>query len=347
MTIWKSALLAGAMVFAPLHGAAAQEAPEAEILAPDAEDDSGAGLAAAKEQMQREMEKAVALVEKLFDTRSLPPVEPARLTLAESATAALVPPGSLEKMIDTLYGKMFTALLKEMDGASDLMITLKTGVEGERVAALDAKSKEAVADMFDPQRKQREEQIMKIVRPLLSEALADIEAPMRGGMARAYARKLDAEQLTALNSFFATPAGQAYANESLALQADPEIMLAVVRAMPPMVGKFMDRAPELEGQFKDLPQPRGLSDLSEAELRQLAKLMKVDVKALKEHRDSWNADDEADEAVEAAEEAHDWAAHDRDNWSDEDRARVEAAEEAVAEAERRAVENARAKMPST
>jgi hypothetical protein len=346
------------MLFAPLH-AAAQEAPDAEIISMDvdaaedaaAEPSAEESLAATKARMRREMDQAVAFVEKLFDTGDLPPIEPARLTLAETTTAALVPSGSLEKMVDTLYGKMFSAFLKEMDGTSDLMLSIKTGVGSDQVSTLDDKSKEAIADLFDPQRKQREERIMKFVRPLLSEALADIEAPMRGGMAKAYARKFGADQLTAINAFFATPAGQSYANESLSLQADPEIMLAMVRAMPPMVMKFMDRAPELESQFKEqiesLPRGRELADLNDAELRKLAKLMKVDVKLLKEHRDSWDAANEADQAATEAADAADWAAYDRSNWSEEDLARVEAAEAAVAEAEQQAVENARTKTPST
>lgn len=363
MSTWKSALLAGAMLFAPLH-AAAQEAPDAEIVANDIEEvvepDTEETLAASKARMQREMDQAIALIEKLFDTSDLPPIEPARLTLAETTTAALVPPGSLEKMMDNLYGKMFSAFLKEVDGTSDLMISIKTGVDSEQVSALDDKSKQAVADLFDPHRKQREEQIMKFVRPLLAEALADIEAPMRGGMAKAYARKFGADQLTAINAFFATPVGRSYANETLALQADPEIMLAMVRAVPPMVMKFVDRAPSLESQFKEqvgnLPMERQLADLSDAELRKLAKLMKVDVKALKDHRDAWNTEEDtaADAAAEAAAaaaaaaDAVDWdTAYDRSNWSAEDLARVEAAEAAVAEAEQQAIANAGKKKPST
>ena len=354
MSTWKSVLLAGAMAFAPVQAfGAAQEAPEAESaaeIAGDAVDDSGEAdaeemAAQQRARMQREMDEAIAFVEKIFDTSDLPPIEPTRLALAETTTAALVPPGSLEKMMDNLYGKMISSFLDELNGSSALMLSIKTGVESEKIAALDDKSKEAIADLFDPHRKQREDQILKIIRPIISEVLTDIEAPMRSGMAKAYARKFSAGELTDINAFFATPAGRSYAGESLALQADPEIMLAVARALPPMVMKFMDRIPQMEGEFKDMPLERQLSDLNEAELKKLARLMKVDVKALKDHRDGWNEAIEADKAA-----ADDWAAYDRDNWSEEDLARVEEAQAAVAEAERQAIDNARAntpRMPST
>ncbi len=99
MSTWKSILLAGAMAFAPVPAfAAAQEAPDAEVaaeIAEDAVDDAGepdeAEMAAQRRaRMQREMDEAIAFVEKIFDTSDLPAIEPARLTLAETTTAALV-----------------------------------------------------------------------------------------------------------------------------------------------------------------------------------------------------------------------------------------------------------------
>ncbi len=403
MSTLKSMLLAGTIALAPFGAhamanpkEAAKEAPIAEIMLPrppvvaspegsvdiTTDGDSEIDAASAKEKMQREMDETVAMIEKIFDTSDLPAIEPARLSLAQTTTSTLVPAGSLERMMDNLYGKMFSTFMKEMSGSSGTMISIKTGVDGDKVNALDEKTKETIADLFDPHRKEREDQITKTIKPLFSEALTDIERPMREGLAKAYARKFSAGQLTELNSFFATPTGKAYANEWMALQADPEVMLAVVRAVPPLVTKFMDRAPTIEEDLKELPKERGLEDFSEAELKKLAKLMKVSVKELKEHRDMWSAttddavavdaaaaaDDAAtavDEAAsdaaaaaaasDAAEAAADAAitepAYDRSNWSAADRERVEALESAAAnahaaaaEAETEAVSKARERL---
>lgn len=380
-------LLAGAIAFAPAHAfAAPTEAPLAEVVAPDdqAKDamSSEDYLADSKAKMQREMDEAIAMIEKIFEIDKLPPVDPARLALARQTTAALIPQGALAKMIDNMYGKIFKAVMEQASAASDLSISIKTGVESEQVAALDAPTKEKIADLFDPNRKEREDQVTKVIKPLIEEALGDLEAPMREGLAYAYSRKFSGEQLTQLNSFFATPTGQLYANESMALQADPEVMLAVAKAVPPMVTKFMDRGPELEGQFKDLPKEKSLADMSDAELSKLAKLMKVNVKVLKEHRDQWDApveeateamdastdswdatdgaaDAAADAAVAAADAAVDDAgdadpAMDRANWSAADLKRVEDLEEAANtasssawDAEQEAVANARKKAKPT
>lgn len=385
-------LLAGAMTMAPVPAFAAQpaEAPEAEVVAvpevsipnPDemttAEPDSAAYAVEAKARMEREMEEAIAMVEKMFDTSDLPPIEPARLTLAQTTMGALIPAGSLERMMDNIYGKMFKAIMGEMGGESDLMISIKTGVESAKVAALDDATKGKIADVFDPHRQEREDQINKVIKPLISEVLTDMEPPMRAGMAKAYARKFSAAQLTDLNAFLATPTGTAYANDWMALQADPEVMLAVIKAVPPLVSKFVDRAPQIEKDMKDLPKEKQLADLSDAELSKLAKLMKVDVKTLKEQRDMWKTDtteatdavavdaaddyavDAAADAAGAAEAAADAAvaaddpAYDRSNWSEVDRKRVEELEAAAStatsaafEAEQEAAAKAREKLPST
>lgn len=393
MPSFQSILLAGAAAMLPLGAsahAAQKEAPVAEVVAAPVEDetaapyDSEAAAAEAKAKMQKEMDEAIALVEKMFDTSSLPPIDPARLTLAEQTTAALIPAGSIEKMVDNLYGKMFKTIMGEFGGQSDLMLSIQTGVESEQIAKLDEATKAKVADMFDPHRKEREDQITKVIKPLISEVLGDMEPPMRSGLAKAYARKFTGAQLTDINGFLATPTGTLYANEWMALQADPEVMLAVIKAVPPLITKFIDRAPELEKDFKDLPKEKQLSDFDDKELAKLAKLMKVDVKLLKEQRDMWKTDSaEATEAV-AVEAADDYAvdaaadaaaadvataaaaaeavdaavvdpAYDRGNWSAADLKRVEeletayenaslAAQQAAEEAEANA--SKRSKLPN-
>lgn len=370
-TRFKMILLAGTLALAPL-AAPAQEAPVAEVVAADEQDelDSKAYAAESKAKMQKDMDAAIAMVEKMFDTASLPPIEPARLTLAQRTMDTLIPAGSLERMIDALYGKMFKTIMTEIGGQSDLMLSIKTGVESDKIGALDAATKTRIADMFDPYRQEREDQIIGVIKPLISEALTDMEAPMRAGMAKAYARKFTAAQLTDLNSFLATPTGGVYANEWMALQADPEVMVSVMKALPPLITKFMDRGPQIEKDMKELPKEKQLSDFSDKELASLAKLMKVDVQVLKDQRDMWKTDaveatdaeveaaasgetyddsgmgaaeqaaaDASAAAAEAAAAATDYSsddpAYDRSNWSAAERQRVadlEAAADAASSA---------------
>src|SRR3546814_13375557 len=120
-------------------------------------------------------------------------------------------------------------------------------------------------------------------------------------------------------------------------------MVAVIKAVPPLVTKFIERAPAIEKDLKELPKEKQLSDFDDKQLGKLAKLMKVEVSVLKEQRDMWNstASDaaEATEAVEAADVATAEAAadaaeaaadsavavaateYDCSNWSEADRQR--------------------------
>lgn len=368
MTKMKLFLLAGAAFAASPALAVQNEAPQAEILATDepAELSSEQMAAEAKAKMQKDIDAALALIEKIYGVDQLPAIPPAQLALAKKTTGALVPAGSLEKMMDNLYGKLFRGFLGEFGGVSDLMLSYKTGVESEKIAALDQPTRDKIADIFDPQRKAREEQIMANVKPIMSEVLRDLETPMRDGMAAAFARKFSADQLTQMNAFFATPAGSAYASEWMALQADPEVMLAIIRSVPPMIDKWVDRAPELEGKFKDLPKEKQLTDLSDAELTKLAGLLQVDVQTLKDQRDLYKSvDDAAMEATDATEaaiaagEASDAAMavddygpwYERENWSAEDLAKVEAIEAESneifgrsMEAQQAAIDNARKRL---
>src|SRR3546814_13581875 len=85
--------------------------------------------------MQRERDEAIALIEKMFDTSDLPPIDPARLTLAERTTAALIPNGSIEKMVDNLYGKMFKTFMGEFGGQTDLLLSIMTGRDTDQIDA--------------------------------------------------------------------------------------------------------------------------------------------------------------------------------------------------------------------
>src|SRR3546814_15187163 len=94
----------------------------------------------------------------------------------------------------------------EFGGQSDLLLSIKTGVESDTIAALDEATKDQIADMFDPHRKEREEQITRVVKPFISEVLADMEPPMRSGRATATARTCDGAQPTDSHGCPPTPA---------------------------------------------------------------------------------------------------------------------------------------------
>lgn len=230
----------------------------------------------------------------VFDTSKLGPVDPARLKLAEVTAAKLLPNGAYAKIMEDMIGGIMTPFFAKMPGMTDIQISTATGASFEDIEKLTPEKKEAIGQLIDPFAKQRGEQTIAIIKPMLSEAMAKLEPPIRTGMSRAYARRFSVAELTAINGFFATPAGGAFAQESFRLQADPEVMQATFKALPSLLSSFMGKEAEFKAKFDALPKEKKLSDLSADELKKLAKLLGASVQSLEEHRDLLAAATDAD-----------------------------------------------------
>ena len=230
------------------------------------------------------MDAVMSIFSKMFDTSNLPEPEPARLELAKVTASKLLPDGAYAKIMDDMLGSILTPLFNIMPGLTNAQIVTATGASEESVAALTDERKTSVTQIIDPNHKERGKQIIDVMKPMISEAMAVIEPAMRQGLSRAYARKFSAPQLTTINGFFTTPVGSAFARESFALQADPEVIQATFKAFPAILSTFMTDEAKFKAKFEELPKQRELKDLSEAEMQQLAQLLGIPVKSLEDHR---------------------------------------------------------------
>jgi Uncharacterized protein conserved in bacteria (DUF2059) len=261
----------------------------------------------------KEMDDVMSIFSKMFDTSNLPEPEPARLNLAKITASKLLPDGAYVKIMDNMMGSMLTPLFNMMPGLTDAQIATATGASEDTVAALTEEKKAEVTQIIDPNHKVRGQQIIDVMKPMISEAIAVIEPAMREGLTRAYARKFTAAELNTINGFFTTPVGGAFARESFALQADPEVMQATFKAFPAIIANFMGDEAKFKAKFEELPKQRELKDLSENEMQRLASLLGVEVKSLEDHRTIADAvDPYADETGEEPWYAEDaWAAAER------------------------------------
>ena len=269
---------------------------------------------------QKQMDDVMSIFSKMFDTSNLPEPEPARLDLAKVTASKLLPDGAYTKIIDDMMGSILRPMFNVLPGLTDAQIVTATGAPEEAVAALTEENKAAVTQIIDPNHKQRGEQILGVMKPMISEAMAIIEPAMRQGLSRAYARKFTAAQLTAINSFFTTPVGGAFARESFALQADPEVLQATFKALPKIFTMFMADEAKFKAKFDELPKQRELKDLSGAETQQLAQLLGVEAGSLEDHKLLASAADPY--TNEAGDEP--WYAE--DSWSAGERKKVKALE---------------------
>lgn len=240
------------------------------------------------------LDGVMAIFAGMFDTSKLEPVDPARLKLAEVTAAKLLPTGAYAKIMEDMIGNILTPLFADMPGITDFKISSVTGVSYDDVEKLTPEQKDAIGELIDPFGKQRGEQTIAIVKPMLSDAMIQLEPPIRQGMSRAYARRFSVAELNAINRFFATPTGAAFAQESFRLQADPEVLQASFKALPTLLTGFKGKEAEVTAKFEALPKEKKLADLSPAEMQKLAALLGTSVQSLEDHRALMTAAAEAE-----------------------------------------------------
>lgn len=303
-----------------------------------AEDGAAAAEVTAESVAPAKEEDAIfAMITKMFDTdANNTPINPAQLKLAETTADKLLPKGSLKSMMSRMFENIMTPIMNALPEMSSTEIILKTGIYEGEIENLDEAKRKKITALLDPARKDRGKQTIDAITPILNETMDLIEPPMRTGISRAYARKFSAAQLRQINGFFATPTGALYAAESYPLQADPEIMRAMFKAMPDLVEKLKTKGPSIDAEMKKLPKERTLSDLNKEEMASLAKLLNVEVATLEEQRDVMASGATASEASEVAiaedAEASPYADetggepwYDEANWAKADRTKTDAA----------------------
>ena len=174
-------------------------------------------------------------------------IDPARLALAKSAVAAIIPPGTMQRVLKSSMATMENAML----GGMFDMKGSDVGVTGE---GKDKTLREAMAEK-DPHFEER----MRITNRVMAEQMGAIfgkmEGPMREGMARAYARRFSLAELQDINRFFGSASGASFARQSFELMTDPELVKAMTAFMPEMMKEMPAIAEKLKAATAHLPPP--------------------------------------------------------------------------------------------
>lgn len=176
-----------------------------------------------------------------------PPIDPERLALAKQAVAAIIPPGTMQKVMKDSMGGMEEMMLKgmfDMKG-SDL------GVDGE---GKDKTLREAMAEK-DPHFEERLRITNRVMAEEMGVIFTRLEPRMVEGMSRAYARRFTVAELTEINRFFASPAGASFARQSFELMSDPEMMSEMMAFMPEMMKEMPAIGEKLKKATAHLPPP--------------------------------------------------------------------------------------------
>lgn len=208
------------------------------------------------------------------------PPDAARETAAKVTIDYIFPAGTYGKMFGGSFSRIMDQTMNSMAAMPMADLVRSTGIPQDDIAKLGQTTLADVMEIMDPAYKQRQKAAMDAMMPALNNMMASMEPSMREVLADAYARRFTLEQLSDMNRFFATPSGTAYANNSMLIMLDPEVVGRISRGTPKMIQDLMAQMPAIQKRIEaataDLPKARSYADLTQDQRARLAKLIGVD-----------------------------------------------------------------------
>lgn len=201
------------------------------------------------------------------------PIDPARLEAATRAADFIFPTGTYAKMMDRTLNGMMKPMMDSVGRIPLRDLAAMTGADEAHLARIGDGKLDEVMAILDPAYKER----MAVGVPAMVKAIqgmvTEFEPVMKKGLSRAYARRFDATQLAELNTFFATPTGKVFAENSMLIFTDPEIMNTMQDMVPMMMKRMPAIMKSMEGEMARFPKRRTFKDLTPAERKKLEDLL--------------------------------------------------------------------------
>ena len=184
-------------------------------------------------------------------------IDPQRLALAGQVVLHVFPEGTYQRVMSTSMEAMMDGMMNSMfDMQMGDILPEGSAQDREAEAELGRKTMRELMAAEDPHFEERLKISNKVLMAEMVPIMSRLEPDVRTGLARAYARRFTADQLSELNRFFSTPAGHAYATESLLLWTDPEIMSLMGKAMPDLMKEMPAIMEKVQAATAHLPLPQ-------------------------------------------------------------------------------------------
>jgi hypothetical protein len=190
-----------------------------------------------------------AMFDKMFPPQ--PDPDPTRLALARTSVKAMWPDGAYGQMMSSFVGTMYDRAM-QMKASDFAAMGGKPG--GKPASGAELSLHDSVAGK-DPYFDRRVAAFREVITEELGKVSAIIDPRMREGLARAMARKFDAQQLGEINRFFATPAGQKFAGQYMQLWVDPDTIRSIFGSMPEMMKLMPEMMEKLKVANDKFPKP--------------------------------------------------------------------------------------------
>jgi hypothetical protein len=212
---------------------------------------------------------------KAFAAKPLNAEQEARLPIAREVVRVMTPDGFYADVMREMMGSMLAPLTEMIGGpaAAGNIVERQVGIAPEKLPDLSDEQRTQIVALLDPAAKQRAAALMTNMTGAFSQMFGKIEAPFRDGFSKAFAARFSESELRNIRAFFATPVGAAFARQSFAIYADPQVMSASMSMVPSVLESMPQMLEGIEKSVAHLPKERGYADLSSAERRQLARLL--------------------------------------------------------------------------
>lgn len=193
----------------------------------------------------------LAFVDKLFPPQ--PDPDPARLALARTAVASMWADGAYGKMMTGMFGGVFdrAMAMKQSDFAA-------FGGKAPKVGAAASGTNASVHDSAlakDPYFDRRMAAIRAVISDEMAKVSTIIDPRVREGLARSMARRFEAQQLTDIDAFFATPSGHAFATQYMQLWFDPDMIRSLIGSLPEMMKLMPEMTQKIKAAEERFPKP--------------------------------------------------------------------------------------------
>ena len=223
---------------------------------------------------QGELDGFAELMTGLFQSEPLTAEQQSRLPAARAVVSIMMPDGFYGKLMGDMIDSSIRPMMA-MFTQPEFILGSRLALEQDALAELSEAEKLELLGMLDPAHEDRVDAILNVMTGSMGTMFAELEPPMRDGLSKAYAVRFDERQLADISAFFATPTGNIYAKESMALLADPQVMQSIMGTLPSMMGSFGDIEASMTEAMLALPAERGYDDFDAAERARMADLLDV------------------------------------------------------------------------
>lgn len=226
--------------------------------------------AAAVDDRDAKQAEMMAALAQAFKVEPLTPEQQARLPLATALIDQIMPDGTMNELMGSMFDGMLGPIMKLAEEAAPRLHQF-IGYGQEDLELGEAEVAE-IAAIVDPRWQERQRRTIALTQSMMGTVMAAMEPSMKRGMSEAYAVHFTRPELEGIGAFFSTEVGASFARKSYKLSSDPRIINAAMREMPAMMLAFKDMGEQLKVETADLPAKKGFDALGADERKRIIEL---------------------------------------------------------------------------